>query len=122
MYFFQADWDLAKVVSAVCNSRRNLFPVVNVAGQLIGVMSLDSVRKYIFRPELYKEYHVRDFMKEAPAVLRPGDTLREATDKFDETRAWSLPVVDQDGLFQGFISRSGLFNAYRRTLVNMTSQ
>ena len=118
----QADWDLAKVVSAVCNSRRNLFPVVNVAGQLIGVMSLDSVRKYIFRPELYKEYHVRDFMKEAPAVLRPGDTLREATDKFDETRAWSLPVVDQDGLFQGFISRSGLFNAYRRTLVNMTSQ
>lgn len=118
----QADWDLAKVVSAVCNSRRNLFPVVNVAGQLIGVMSLDSVRKYIFRPELYKEYYVRDFMKEAPAVLRPGDTLREATDKFDETRAWSLPVVDQDGLFQGFISRSGLFNAYRRTLVNMTSQ
>lgn len=118
----QPDWDLTKVVGAICNSRRNLFPVVNLAGQLIGVMSLDSVRKYIFRPELYQQYHVRDFMKEAPAVLRPGDTLREATTKFDETRAWSLPVVDEAGIFQGFISRSGLFNAYRRTLVNMSSQ
>ena len=117
-----ADWQLDKVVAAICNSRRNLFPVVDLAGHLLGVMSLDSVRKYIFRPELYKQYHVRDFMKDAPAVLRPGDTLREATAKFDETRAWSLPVVDERGVFQGFVSKSGLFNAYRRTLVNLSSQ
>lgn len=118
----QADWSLEKVVAAICNSRRNLFPVVDIAGHLLGVMSLDSVRKYIFRPELYKQYHVRDFMKEAPAVLRPGDTLREATAKFDETGAWSLPVVDEAGVFKGFVSKSGLFNAYRRTLVNLSSQ
>lgn len=118
----QPDWQLDKVVAAICNSRRNLFPVVDLAGRLLGVMSLDAVRKYIFRPELYHQYTVRDFMKEPPAILRPGDTLREATAKFDETRAWSLPVVDGQGVFQGFISRAGLFNAYRRTLVNLSTQ
>ena len=88
----------------------------------MGVMSLDSVRKVMFRPELYQKYTVRSFMKEPPAVLTTSDTLKVAAAKFDETRAWNLPVVDEDGRFIGFISRSGLFNSYRQTLVDFTAE
>ncbi len=116
------DWNLSKIVTAIESSRRNLFPVVNEGGQLIGVMSLDSVRHYIFRSELYHKYRVSNFMKEAPAILTTADTLKVATEKFDETKAWSLPVVDDNGRFVGFISRSGLFNSYRKTLVDFTAE
>jgi len=35
--------------------------------------------------------------------------------KFDETEAWNLPVSDQ-GIYKGFLSKSRIFNAYRREL------
>lgn len=116
------DWGLSKIVSAIEYSRRNLFPVLNEAGQLIGVMSLDSVRHYMFRSELYHHYQVSHFMKPAPAVLTTTDTLKVAAEKFEETKAWNLPVVDVNGCFVGFISRSGLFNSYRKTLVDFTAE
>ena len=118
----EPEWNLTKVVIAVEKSRRNIFPVVNKANQLVGVMSLDSIRKYMFRPELYKQYKVTSFMKDPPAVLSINDTLKEATSKFDETNAWNLPVVDNNGEYVGFISRSGLFSAYRKTLVDITAE
>ena len=118
----RADWGLSKIVSAIEYSRRNLFPVLNEAGQLIGVMSLDSVRHYMFRSELYHRYNVSHFMKPAPAVLTTTDTLKVATEKFEETKAWNLPVVNENGGFVGFISRSGLFNSYRKTLVDFTAE
>ena len=115
-------WDLSKIVACIENSRRNIFPVVDDANVLVGVVSLDSLRKYIFRPELYHEYKVRSFMKEPPAILTVDDTVNVAMDKFDETRAWNLPVVDNSGVFVGFLSRSGLFSSYRRTLVDFTAE
>ncbi len=116
------DWDLGKVVIAIGQSHRNLFPVVDDTGRMTGVMTLDAVRKVMFRPELYHKYTVAGFMKEPPAVLTTSDTLRIAAEKFDETHAWSLPVVDPSGRFVGFISRSGLFSSYRKTLVNFTAE
>jgi CIC family chloride channel protein len=115
------EWDLEKIIIAIENSLRNIFPVVNQANKLVGVMTLDSVRNVMFRPELYHQYKVSSFMKDPPSVLYMTDTLKEATAKFDETKAWNLPVVDDKGCYMGFISRSGLFSSYRRTLVSFTA-
>lgn len=117
-----ADMDLFGFVNVISKARRNLFPVVDAAGHLIGIVSLDSVRNVMFRQELYRKYKVSSFMIEAPAVLSIDDTLKVAAQKFDETKAWNLPVVDSNHVFVGFISRSGLFNSYRKTLVNLTSE
>ncbi len=117
-----AEMDLGKFVMVISKAHRNIFPVVDVAGRLIGVVTLDSVRNVMFRQELYHHYKVATFMKDPPAVLSTIDTLKVAAQKFDETHAWNLPVVDEDRKFIGFISRSGLFNSYRRTLVNLTSE
>jgi len=35
---------------------------------------------------------------------------------FDDTGAWNLPVVDVDGHYIGFVSKSKIFNSYRRVL------
>lgn len=39
---------------------------------------------------------------------------------FDETNAWNLPVVDEQGKYIGFVSKSKIFNSYRRVLVHFS--
>lgn len=116
------DMDLAHFVVVISKAHRNIFPVVDASQRLIGVVSLDSVRNVMFRQELYRRYTVANFMKEPPAILSTFDTLKVAAHKFDETKAWNLPVVDENRRFVGFISRSGLFNSYRKTLVDLTAE
>lgn len=112
----EPDMQLGEFIHVISKSHRAIFPVVDKGGKFLGVVSLDSVRLYIFRSELYKRYQVRSFMKEPPALLSSFDTLSVVTKKFEETNAWNLPVVDKEGKYLGFVSRSGLFNSYRRTL------
>lgn len=115
------EMDLGKLVSAISESKRNIFPVVDKSGALVGVVYLDKVRKYIFRPELYHRYLVSNFMEEPPAVLLTTDTMKVVAAKFEETKAWNLPVEDENGTFVGFISKSGLLSSYRQILVSFTS-
>lgn len=115
------DMNLRELVQAISKSRRNVFPVVDRGNKLLGLLHLDTVRQYIFRPELYHRYTVAGFMVETKAVVVLTDTMGEVTKKFEKTNEWNLPVVREDGTYVGFISRSGLFSTYRRTLVSFTS-
>lgn len=118
----EAEWDLGQLCVTISKAHRNIFPVVDKAGKLQGVVSMDSVRKHMFRSELYRKYTVSMFMKNPPAVLLINDTLEVATKKFDDTNAWNLPVVDEHYNYIGFISRSGLFNSYRKTLIKFSQE
>ena len=42
--------------------------------------------------------------------------------KFDSTEAWRLPVIDAEGHYLGFISRSRILAAYRRELMRISSE
>jgi CIC family chloride channel protein len=117
-----ADMPLSKFVVTISKSHRNIFPVINKNGKFTGVVSLDSVRLYMFRPELYHQYTVGSFMKEPPAILTVNDSLKVAAKKFEDTGAWNLPVVDNNNIYIGFISRSGLFTSYRETLIKFSQE
>lgn len=117
-----ADMPFSKFIAIITKAHRNIFPVIDPSGKLRGIVSLDSVRLYMFRPELYHQYTVGMFMKEPPAVLMVNDSLKVVTKKFEETHAWNLPVVDENNLYIGFISRSGLFTSYRETLIKFSQE
>jgi CIC family chloride channel protein len=116
------DMELSQLTHVISKSHRNIFPVVESTGRFLGVVSLDTVRIYMFRSELYHQYKVSSFMKAPPALLSIDDTLTVVTQKFDETGAWNLPIVDADQKYVGFISRSGLFNSYRNTLIKFSPE
>ena len=116
------DLPFSKFIAVIAKSHRNIFPVVGANGKLLGVISLDSVRLYMFRPELYRQYTAGTFMKDPPAVLMANDSPKVALQKFKETKAWNLPVVDENNLYLGFISRSGLFTSYRETLLKFSQE
>ena len=87
----------------------------------MGIVQLDDVRHYMFRSELYRRYTVDKFMREPAARISVNDAMDVVMRKFDDTRAWNLPVEDVDGTYIGFVSKSAIFNAYRKTLLDFTS-
>ena len=70
----------------------------------------------MFRPDLYRRMYVNRFMSSPPAKIVVGTPMEQVMKTFDDTRAWNLPVVDQDGLYVGFVSKSKIFNSYRQVL------
>ena len=109
------DMDLRQMVKVISQSSRNLFPVVNADGKLMGVVLLDDIRNIMFRPDLYRRMHVDKFMSTPPALIDINSSMEEVMKIFDDTGAWNLPVVD-NGKYVGFVSKSKIFNSYRRVL------
>ena len=109
------DMNLKEVVDVIATSNRNLFPVIDKEGMLQGVVLLDDIRNIMFRTDLYKKMHVTRFMSMPPARIEINQPMEEVMKTFDKTNAWNLPVVD-NGKYVGFVSKSKIFNSYRRVL------
>ena len=116
------DMTLGQLVKAIATSRRNLFPVVDSEGKLIGIVALDNIRNIIFRPELYHRFDVRRLMTSAPVKLYDTDNMETVMTAFDDTHAWNLPVVDTGGRYVGMVSKSNMLTAYRTLLVEYTDE
>ena len=111
--------NLKQVVDIIATSNRNLFPVTDGDGMLLGVVLLDDIRNIMFRPDLYRKMHVTRFMSAPPARIEVSQPMEEVMNTFDRTNAWNLPVVD-NGKYIGFVSKSKIFNSYRRVLRHYT--
>ena len=109
------DMSLKEVVDIIATSNRNLYPVIDDEGMLMGVVLLDDIRNIMFRTDLYKKMHVSRFMSTAPARIEIDMPMDEVMRTFDATHAWNLPVVP-NGKYVGFVSKSKIFNSYRRVL------
>ena len=110
---------LKEMVDVISQSNRNLFPVTDEAGMLKGVVLLDDIRNIMFRTDLYRKMHVSRFMAAVPAVIEADMTMDKVMEIFDRTNAWNLPVVEH-GRYIGFVSKSKIFNSYRRVLKHFT--
>ncbi len=107
---------LKEMCDVIAQSSRNLFPVVDGDGRLLGIVLLDDIRNIMFRPDLYRRMFVSKFMTAPVAKITIGDNMESVMKTFDDTGAWNLPVIDADGKYVGFVSKSKIFNSYRRVL------
>lgn len=108
---------LRDMVNVISESKRNLFPVVNDNGELLGIVLLDDIRNIMFRTDLYDKMSVSRFMSMPPARIQISDSMELVMKTFDQTNAWNLPVVENDK-YIGFVSKSKIFNSYRDVLRN----
>jgi CIC family chloride channel protein len=104
--------DLVKVVS---NSTRNVFPVVDSQKRLLGLIWLDDIRDTMFKTEFYTSVIAQDLMVKPRELVMHSDPMDIVMQKFDNTGNWVLPVVDE-GIYEGFISKSNVFSGYREKL------
>lgn len=108
--------DLIKLISS---SKRNIFPVVKADGTFIGIVSLEEVRNIMFRPELYNRFNVKKLMTYPPARVDVNESMDSVMEKFEQTQAWNLPVLDGNK-YVGYVSKSKIFNVYREVLVEFS--
>ena len=115
------DMNLGDVASQVSNSKHHVFPVVNKQMQFVGAVYLDDIRHLVFRTELYRDFAVSQLMKQPEALLSVNDAMDVVVSTFDRTHAWTLPVVDADGIFVGFIRKSSVLTVYRQVLADFSN-
>lgn len=116
------DMTLGDVVKIISTSSRNTFPVVDDENRFMGVVLLDNIRNIIFRPELYNRFKVTRFMTAPPGIIVTNMTMDKVMSLFDKTKAWNLPVVNENGIYKGFVSKSSILNLYREVLVENFSK
>ena len=110
------DASLRELVDKVANSSRNIYPVLDSRNHFQGYVSLEDIRRDMFKYEQYDTMHVYNFMKSAPAYVYVDEKMDSVMKKFEQTGAWNLPVVDHDRTYIGFVSKSKIFSAYREQL------
>ena len=115
---------LSDLVEAIKFSRRNVFPVLADDDKFLGVIHLDDVRQIMFRPELYDTTPVLSLMRDITEgdIVRLSDPPAEIVNKFKVGNRYNLIVIDDDGYYQGFLSRANTFSAYRRFVSSLSEE
>jgi CIC family chloride channel protein len=100
----------------ILQSKRNLFPVVDEKQQFKGLIYVEDVlRKSINNPES-AQLTANDLMAPAPKVLLLTDSMQVVLEKMEQENVWLLPVLNDQGQFLGFVSKTAIFNKYRAML------
>ncbi|MDW7695535.1 chloride channel protein [Flammeovirgaceae bacterium SG7u.111] len=110
------DGKLKDMVKSISVSKRNIFPVLNEDGGLEGIVTLDDVRDIMFNPEKQKEVDIADIMELPPNYVEYGESMQSVMHKFETSQAWNLPVI-RKGKYEGFVSKSRIFNVYREQVI-----
>jgi CIC family chloride channel protein len=82
---------------------------------LVGVVTLHSLRAFLFDDELNRVVIAADCVSPLVSVT-PDDTLDVALERFAASHHTELPVIDAAGSVVGLITYGELLRAYNREL------
>lgn len=116
------DQTLGDLVKLVRQSKRNVFPVLDAKKHIVGMVMLEDIREMLFDGELYSTTDIQDLMTVPPAIIFEGEPMVKIMNKFDETGAWTLPVVDAHQKYVGFLSKARIYAAYRNLLSEFSEE
>lgn len=106
---------LRELLDKVSHSKRNIFPVTNDQGILIGIINLENIREIMFTASLYDITTVAQLMQAPTVTADVQDDMSTIMAKFDTSGVWNIPVLE-NGKYKGFISKSRIFSTYRNLL------
>jgi len=110
------DKKLGDLVELIKHSHRHTFAVLNSDEHLVGIIELDDVREIMFKPEKYDDISIKHLYKKPNAIIHIHEDMKNVMRKFDTTHSWNLPIIDDNGKYVGFVSKSNIFNNYRKLL------
>ena len=108
---------LAILVKAVSSSNRNMFPVVDAQENLVGIVHMSNIRTVIFDHARDEKILVSDLMSKPEATIQINENLHQVLQKFEDTKQWNLPVLDNEK-YIGFLSKSSILSRYRNELLD----
>lgn len=105
---------LEDVIEMVEHTGEEIYPVLDEAGKLLGVVYLQRILNAMLNKDVYSHLLVFDLMETPRCILRPEDDLAVAMKGFEMTKMDSLPVCLADGTFQGIVYKGPIFAQYRK--------
>ena len=110
---------LGELIYFIARSKRDLFPVVDENGMMVGMIKMNDIRNFMFEQDLYEKISVRELMYMPEFFISPNDPMYLIVEKFKTCGRYNLAVLD-DGKYIGFISRARVFSAYRDTMADLS--
>ncbi len=111
----QPQTSLRSLTEVVAKSSRNIFPVIDDDGKLVGIISLENIREIMFNTALYDTVKAAQLMQKPLVIADVQDDMSSIMEKFDKSGVWNIPIVE-NGNYLGFISKSRIFSNYRDRL------
>jgi len=109
--------DLTKLIK---ESDRNMFSVVDEDGRFIGAVDMHDVRGDMFDSEKY-DTPISNYIIQPLDHVTSRESMKSVMQKFKNTGYYNLPVVD-NGIYKGWVSRAHVFDAYRKTLIEVSEE
>ncbi|HCF29351.1 MAG TPA: site-2 protease family protein, partial [Cyanobacteria bacterium UBA11049] len=102
--------------SILGNNQWRRFLVVDDAGQLVGAIALDDVRKV--STAMWTETQVKDLMQpiETSAVVRSNQSLLEAAMVLEQQQRSALPVVRENGVLIGILEKAAILQLLQKRM------
>lgn len=110
-----------ELVKVIAKSTRNIFQVIDADNNFLGLVPLDNVYEIMFDKNSYDTVKVSTLMIQPPDFVKLNDTMDTVMEKFKYTGLWNLPVIEKSK-YIGFVSRSNVFNAYRKLLIEFLEE
>ena len=112
---------LRELVVHVANSERNVFPVVGDDDIFLGIITLNDIRKIMFRTELYDKILAKELMFIPEVIVNKHDNMESVAEKIQKSGKFNVVVVNDEGKYLGFVSRANVFSTYRNYLRDFSS-
>ena len=94
---------LSRALSMLRYAALDTLPVVDAAGRLAGIVTLQDLRPLLVRDRVELLDPVRGWARRPLAVVGPRATIDEARNALIESSETTLPVVDDDGHYLGVV-------------------
>lgn len=103
--------------SDIIHSKRNIFPIVDDKGVLLGTIYSERLFSILLGEEEGVEKTFDKLAQKPNDIIKEVENMEVVMSKMNRDDVWILPVVDSDNHYLGFISKSSVFNKYRALLV-----
>lgn len=103
------------LMEILAQSSRTVFPVLNNRKELLGLVLLNDIRSIIFKPDYDPQLTIGELMSEARDTINPQDSMEVVMQHFEKSEKLTLPIVENN-VYKGFINKSTVFSAYRKSL------
>lgn len=113
------DATLRDLTKAISRNHRNLFPVVDSEGFMVGMVKMDDVRDIIFNHDMYDKMKISEIMYMPQDFISPDDTMEIVANKFEASGRYNIAVIE-NGKYLGFISRAKVFTNYRKQIIDVS--
>jgi len=105
---------IADRMKEILESKRNLFPVLNDDGEFKGLVYAEDVLKQTISN--HDDLSVDKLLQRAPDLVVVDDAMKKVLQTMERENVWLLPVLDLQGKYLGFVSKTTIFNKYRALL------